>query len=231
MCQDSWCDDRNLSVDCLKAKKIKAECAKIDVLCVDTLLAEKKCERYRATVTNSADSVYSLGSPLKWNLVLDDPNSNITLNPVFSYKVPKSGYYILTVSVQSNTLQSTATIVGAPAGKLTVLSNNAVLVSQLATYLAFSDEQHITLSSLVLLNAGDVITMKYEVMALNSSNGEVSVPGTINLEANGFFPASSGFGIHLLSSLDCGSNGCEPRQPAQIAAPRASSSVGGRYWS
>lgn len=187
--------------------------ASINNLCVNNLQAQNfsQCNVFRAAATNSADSSYTLGSLIDWNLVLDDPNSNLSLAP-FSYKVPASGYYMVTFNMYNNALAGALPISGALVGSLSLLANGNLLRQQYSPFLAASDQQSASLSSLSLLNAGDVLTMKYDVLVQGAS-GFLPYAGTVNLQANGLFPAQSGFAIMQLSSLCSLSGGSQPQQP------------------
>jgi hypothetical protein len=165
------------------------------------------CEKYRAAVTVAAPMSYVLGSNIDWNVVLDDPNSNISFSP-FSYTVPVAGYYLLTYYLASSDLKGSDPIAGIPIGLLTVLVNGNVLRQFNSAYLSFSLTQDSNLSALVLLNAGDIIQMNYQVQVMNPNTGYSAYVGTVNINGNGLFPGGSGFEIHYLSSLNCFQNVC-----------------------
>jgi hypothetical protein len=187
----------------------------INTLCVNDLTVGNmnKCEKWRAAVTNAVDSTYTLGQPVNWTTVIDDPNGNVVLGP-FSYTVPTSGYYVVTFNVDSSTLAGAATITGIPIGLLQVIVNGNPSLQLQAPFLSFSNLQSANLSALTILNAGDVLTMTYNVIVFQQTTGLVQYVGTIDLAANGSFPASSGFAIHYLSSLNC-----MPGQVCQICPP------------
>lgn len=189
----------------------------INKLCVNEITVGKLnyCAKWRAAVTISSPMVYTLGSNIDWNVVLDDPNGNVSMGP-FSYTVPVTGYYTMTYYTNSNALAGSIVIAGIPVSLLTVTSNGSELRQFNAPYLAFSDQQYASLSAVVLLNAGDVIRMKYDVIVLSPVSGQMNYVGTINLNGNGLFPNSSGFEIHYLSSLDCQPVTCMPCAPAQV---------------
>ena len=151
-----------------------------------TALSVTTCQKYRAAVTFNANTVYTLGAPINWNKVLDDPNANVTLAP-FSYTVPVSGYYIVTFHMDHFGLAGAGVISGIPIGQLRVLVNNNELRSQYTPFLSFLTEQKTSLTSLCLLNAGDKITTLYNVLILNSSTGVQPYAGTVTVEGNGSF--------------------------------------------
>ncbi len=181
-----------------------AQVGTINTLCVDNLTANaiNSCMKWRATATFAADAAYSLGDDINWDTIIDDPNNNIALAP-FSYTVPKSGYYILDFYLRSDTLSSPLVISGIPVGLVTVTKNGSELRQVQAPYLSFASAQHANLGALAILQAGDIIKMKYEVLILDPASGLISVPGTISIKAQGATPGFSRFEIHYLSSLDC----------------------------
>lgn len=191
------------------ANSLCAASANLGSACIDNLTVGSfnHCEKYRAAVTLSADISYVLGSNINWNVVLDDPNSNISLAP-FSYTAPVSGYYLLSFYLNSDSLAGSSIITGIPVGLLTTTINGLELRQAQAPYLSFSLLQKGNLSSLVLLNAGDIVRMKYDVLVFDQVLGLVPYVGTVSLKGNGLLPGQSGFEIHYLSSLNCQSQVC-----------------------
>ncbi len=190
-----------ISAQDLSSNTLCSRSATINDLCVTNLsvMNPSLFQKYRAAVTIT-DDAYTLGSNIEWNTVLDDPNGNVSLAPFF-YTVPVTGYYMVSYYINSDTLTGAAPITGNPVGLLTLTSNGAELRQFNAPYLAFSDDQHALLSAIVLLNAGDVLRMTYNVIVLDPASGQTNYVGTVSLNGNGLFPDSSGFEIHLLSSM------------------------------
>src|SRR5437016_8284391 len=86
----------------------------------------EQCGIFRATAAYSVDTVYTLGDPLNFDLILDDPNSNVeTVFPDTTYTAPRSGYYIVTIQVNQDVLSliSPAVILGTPIADVKVLVN------------------------------------------------------------------------------------------------------------
>ena len=214
LCVATKLNASSVSALSLNATNLCAQSGSFANLCVDNLTAPNfpKCEKYRAQATLAADTLYALGSPLNWDTVLDDPNNNVALAP-FSYTVPVSGYYVATFDLNSANLVGSKTIVGNPVGLLSVLVNGLPGRSQQAPYLSFSSDQTGQATALGLLNAGDVITMKYDVLVFDSVLGLVPYVGSVTIKANGSQQNSSGFAIHLLSLKDC------PVPPGQTCQP------------
>jgi hypothetical protein len=190
----------------LNANDLCSQRATINELCVDNLIAPNfqgdKCEKFRAAVTLAADQIYNLQSPLNWNVILDDPNSNVAVGP-FSYTVPESGYYLLNYHLESDSLAGSSVISGIPTGVLNVTVNGSALITNQSAYLSFTGLQKTNLTSLVLLNMGDVLHMNYEVLSLDPVLGLVSYVGTVSAKGNGLLPGKSFFTIHFQSSLNC----------------------------
>lgn len=219
---NNLCVSQDLKANSVEALSLNANslCSQdgvINKLCVNDLTVGNinHCVKWRAAVTLSVNTVYSLGSNVNWDVILDDPNGNVALSP-FSYTVPNSGYYSLSYYLNSDSLSGGSVIAGIPIGLLTVTVNGSELRQFNAPYLAFSGIQKANLSSLVLLNAGDLVRMKYEVLVFDQAFGLVSYVGNANLKGNGLFPNESGFEIHYLSSLNCSSIMCQPCAPVSL---------------
>ena len=197
----------HLSAESETVNQLCAVNANINNLCVQNLTATNtvNCVSWRAAVTLSSNTTYNLGGDIQWNVILDDPNSNIVLSP-FSYTVPVTGYYDLSFYVSSDTLMGSNVIAGVPIGLLTIKVNGNILRQFQSAYLSFSGLQNANLGSLVLLNMGDIVTMKYDVLTMDPSLGLVPYVGTVSMKGNGSFPGESGFSIHYLSSLKCTPN-------------------------
>jgi len=188
----------------LNANNLCAQAGTINKLCVNDLTVQNmnSCVKWRAAATLSTNSTYTLGTNVNWNVTLDDPNNNVTLSP-FAYTVPVSGYYLISYYLNCDSLSGASVITGIPIGLLTISVNNVELRQAQAPYLSFSVLQKGNLSALVMLNAGDVVRMKYDVLAFDANLGLVPFVGTVSLKGNGLFPGQSGFEIHYLSSLVC----------------------------
>lgn len=200
------------------SNSICAQTANFGTACINNLTVGNlnHCVKWRAAVTNSADIVYNLGSPINWNSVLDDPNSNVSLSP-FTYTVPASGYYLLTLHIDINSLAGGSIIAGSPISITEILVNGNELRSQFSPFLSFNDQQSTSLTSLCLLNAGDVLTTIFNILIFDQSSGLIPYIGTVALKSNGQFAGQSGFGIHYLSSLNCTQQIC-PQCP-QVTIP------------
>ncbi len=211
---ESWSDKSYNNTLCAQSASIKN-------LCVTNLQVEDSelCNIYRASVTFNGNTLYTLGTPLNWDTILDNPDNDITLSP-FQYKVAvgESGYYSLSFHLDTSNLSGADVISGPPIGLQTVLVNGNKLIDQQTPYLTFSNDQTANLSGLVLLHAGDVITMKYDVLVLTSSGGFTPYAGTVTIQANGLFPGQSSFTIIQLSTFCTGNNpvNCPPCPPVGI---------------
>lgn len=196
----------------------------VNDVCVSGVLRAanlQSCGKYRANVTLSTPIVYTLGTPVLFNAILDDPNSNVSLAPM-TYSTPVSGYYSVSFSFSVNNFQPTAAgaILGTPIALAEVWRNGARAVSVFAPFLQFTNQQRVLASSLLQLNAGDLIQVRYRILALDSALGLIDVAGTVDVFGNGSDIDNSFFKIHLLSvtctDLPCAPNiACEPCSPAQ----------------
>lgn len=248
-CEESGCNARielvnicakKIKTLCLDANKIntdelcaalanimnlKAQNGCINNLCVDTLTTNtfNYCNAYRATVVNSVDSNYTLGSPINLNTILDDPNNNASVVPFTSYTAPKSGYYMLTVQLDFSSFSFVeAPILGVPVGNIQVLVNGNIFRQNFTPFLSFHNAQSSTISTLISLKAGDVVTSAYNVIALSDA-GLVTLTGTGVLDGNGLEENRSMFKIILLTS-DCVPPLCQPCNVPTSCTPCPSAS-------
>lgn len=197
----------------------------INDLCVTNLsvMNNVSTTKYRAAVTKINDS-YTLGTNLDWNNVIDDPNNNVSLAPFF-YTVPVSGYYNASYYINSINLTGAQPILGSPIGLLTIYVNGNELRQFNAPFLSFNSQQYGLLSSLLLLNAGDKVTMDYNVLVLDPVSGLKKYVGTVSLIGTSAFADSSGFEIILLSQLASGPVPPTCRQCPVISVPCQPNSI------
>lgn len=211
-------DIKSLSMN---TNKLCAQEGVVNKLCVNDLTVNtmQHCEKYRAAVTFSSDTTYTLGSPMNFNLVVDDPNGSVTLSP-FSYTVPVSGYYNMSAFILTDQLSGSGIISGTPIGLFTLLANGVEIRRVQYPFLSFSAFQDVILSSLLYIAAGTVLTMKYEVLIFDQTSGLVPYVGSVVIKSTGMTPLSSGFMIHYLSSIDCvPGQTCTPCVPVTLDCP------------
>ena len=170
----------------------------------------EQCAKYRATVVFSQNTPYILDNIVDYDLIIDDPNNNVTLSP-FTYTVPVSGYYILTTQIDQFNLQGANPIIGTPIANLTVDVNGNRFRDTFTPYLAFHNGQKITVTTLISLNAGDLVSVRYNVYVMDDVAGFIPYVGTVIIEGNGSEDNATMFKMHYLSS-DCTDLPCTPCQ-------------------
>jgi hypothetical protein len=188
-----------LSANMIGANSICAVSGTINTLCVDNLSVGnmQPYTKFRATVNYSTDTVYTLGSPLNFNNIIDDPNNNISLTPNTSYTAPASGYYMFTFKVNITNLTSPAgPILGTPIANAEIFVNGVLVRESFSPFLTFLNSQRVIVSSLITLQAGDVLTMQYNILAGNGT----PVVGTVNIVGTGVEDGNSFFKIIFLSA-------------------------------
>ena len=180
--------------------------------CINNIVASNflQCGRYRATMTFSGNFNYTLGDIVDWDTILDDPNGNISFVPNSQYTAPYSGYYTILLQLDQDNLQGSDVILGTPVANLEVLVNNQLFRQTFVPFLTFHNEQKATVSGLLSLQAGDVVTCRYKVLVMTDS-GFTDYVGNVNILGTGAEENGSVFKIHLLS-IDCppNSTGCGP---------------------
>lgn len=218
-------------VDSLGAKDICATNANVTNLGASNLVANdacisgnlraanfQPCGKYRAAITFAADTSYTLGSPINWNVVLDDPNSNVTLGPTL-YTVPLAGYYLVTIQIDQHDLipSSGSPILGTPVVLIELLINGVVSRQAFVPYLSFTSEQNSLLTAMILANAGDKLSSDFKVLAVDPVLGLIPVAGVATLDADGS-SLKSLFTVHMLS-VTCTDMPCAPSIPCTPCVP------------
>ena len=168
---------------------------------------------FKATMVFSSNSTYNLGSPINFNVVLDDPNNNVTLSPT-TYTAPRSGYYIATLQVDQTNLLTAAQTLGTPIANMQILVNGVVFRQAYTPYLSFFNSQNSTLTALLHLKAGDKVTSIYDIITLDQASGAQPLVGTVVITGNGTEGNESIFKIHYLST-----DGTYPTPPTCTPTP------------
>lgn len=164
---------------------------------------------YRATANFGTNQSYTLGAPLNFDNITDDPNNNIALAP-FSYTAPMTGYYSVTFKVNvTGITQTTGPIVGATEAQLIVLVNGIQVRQALAPLISFVNSAEVILSSLITLQKGDVITLAYNVL----TGTGIPLVGIASIVGSGIEDGNSLFKIILLSTLTSNSGPATPCTP------------------
>ena len=169
----------------------------------------ENCGRFRATVTFATNQTYTLGDDINWDTVLDDPNGNIGFVPNTHYVAPRSGYYTILLQLDQDDIQGANAILGAPVANLELLVNGTLFRQSFVPYLTFHNEQKATVSGLLSLKAGDIVTCRYRVLVMEDGLGFTNYVGTVNVLGTGVEENGSVFKIHLLS-IDCEELPCVP---------------------
>ncbi len=174
------------------------------------------CGKYRATAAYSIATTYSLNSPMSFLSVLDDPNGNLSFVPWSQYTAPYSGYYTITVQVnQSNLVPSTA-ILGNPVSEIGVYVNGILARGSYFAYIPFLNQQKNCFTTIISLQAGDIVTAVFGVTAISDTTGSYSVVGTVDLSGNGTEFNSTMIKIQLDSVTCTDMPVCAPSVPCEL---------------
>jgi hypothetical protein len=182
--------------------------ANIGTACISNLTIGNfmPCIKQRATVNYSVNAVYTLGNFLNFTNIVDDPNGNVTLVPNTTYTAPVAGYYDITFKVNvTNLVSSSGPILGIPVANPQIYVNGMLVREMYSPFLSFFNTQKVILDSLITLQQGDQVTMKYDVLGGNGT----PVTGTVDIGGAGIEDGNSLFKIILLSGL-CGGGDQNP---------------------
>lgn len=214
---------KELLADQILTNSLCARQANVANLCADVITTQTlsvtgqviNCNNLLAEVGFATTSApYTLGTTVNFDTTIFDPNGNISLVPFTSYTVPVTGIYVATVQLDSMNLDGPTIIGGVPIGEIDILVNGVVRRKTFTPYLSFLTEQQSNLTCLILLNAGDQVTVSYEVLILTASSGLISYPGTVTFVGGPGDNAASLFTINYLSSTCSSStNSCMTNCP------------------
>lgn len=201
--------------------------ARINSECVNNLTAQNMCvtgtlqanslqicEKYRAFLTFNSAYTYTLGTDVPWDVIVDDPNNNVSFVPATHYTAPVSGYYVLSTHLDlRNFIPTNPTqILGSPVAELQTHVNGIAVSEVYSPFLTFFNSQKALLSTIVRLNAGDTVTTRLQVIVVDPTLGQISVPGTIVIDAVGG-EQNSYWSIHILSEnctpISCQNTPCD----------------------
>jgi hypothetical protein len=203
----SVCADRLGVNDSACIATLTSNDIQVDTLCVTgQVRLNEICGRYRAVARLSADTLYTLGDPINFDLIVDDPDGDVTLAP-FEYHVPVSGYYIINMQVNQRDLAAADPILGTPTANLQLLVNGNPARDVMSPFLTFSNQQQSNMSAVLRLNAGDVVTARYLVDILTDTGFQFLV-GTVILEDG---VTATEIVVHYLSSICEAPIPCTPR--------------------
>lgn len=204
---------QSLTVDALCATS-----ANITDLCVTnlTVASQDLCNIKRAYLAFTGDFNYTLGQTIDFDATLDDPSSMAGTNPArfIAPVVPTAGYWEFNVFVNAFNLAGSDIITGIPIGRLTAYVNNVARQSLSVPFLSFATDVKAALTCDLLLQAGDIVTAKLDVLVQNAGSGLVAYAGTMTLRGGPFASVAepSSMSIILKSGL------CNPAQGGQGAS-------------
>lgn len=224
----------NLCAQKINSKEVNALSASLNKLCVQEAVINKLCvndlnvanvkicNKYRFYVGFTTDFLYSLGQDINFNLIADDPNSNISVSPNTFYTVPVAGYYTLSLFVNSFNLSGSTVITGTPISQLSVKVNGALRKETVAPFLAFNASQKVTITSHLYLAVGDRVEVNYNVLVMDAVLGLIPYVGTVMLKGGAVSSdEASTWDMVLLTELctpnSGGSTACAPCAPAIIS--------------
>ena len=205
----------------LQASHLMADSGIMNKLCVTnanitnacianlTSISQIPCTTYRATVNYSADTTYILGAFLNFDNIVDDPSASVSLAPT-TYTAPKTGYYMLTYKVNiTNVVSTNGPVLGIPVANPEIYVNGLLVREAYSPFLAFFSTQKVMIDSLITLQMGDQVTMKYNILGGNG----IAVTGTVDIVGAGNEDGNSLFKIIFLTSLCSVPSGDQPECP------------------
>lgn len=199
-------------------------------LCVTTTY--RLCSPFSVRAVTSANTPYTLGNIVPFDLVLSDPSGSLLQNPT-RFITPESGTYVVTAQIIQTNLQGPGVITGVPVALLEVYVNGTLRRQVTLPYLSFNNTQNSLLTTLGTLFQGEELTIKYQILVMDPLSGVALYPGTVTLIGTPITSLRTFLVVHYLSSicdeLDCGTcdvpcgpcgqclpTSCEPCQPCCV---------------
>lgn len=179
-------------------------------LCVSGTITGKhvNCSFYSTRVAASTLYTYTLGNTINFDQINYDPAGTIIQNPT-RFVAPLTGIYMVTAQVVVDNLQGSNVITGNPVASAEIFVNNALIRRQFVPFLSFATNQSSNATSLIALNQGDVLDIRYEVFVIDPTIGFTSYNGTISVIGSNATGFRTFLSLHYLYS-DCTDFDCPP---------------------
>lgn len=203
-----WLDAKHVDAEEMRTNKLCAKSAEIEDLkanhvaarevdacniCTDQVSANyvcvngnvEHCTKYKAHIALSTQTTYTFGDAIPFDIIVDDPNGNVSLAPFPRYIAPVSGYYEVTLGVGLSRINpGNGPISGIPTLRPEVLVNGLHYLKNVSAFLSFGGPfQNTVLSGIIRLNAGDEVYAHMDLFVQDPFTGVVRYTGTAELEA------------------------------------------------
>ena len=205
---------KRLCSDHIALNELCALKALVNELCVRQLAVEnaciknlRSCSPFSARTSQNSVISYTLGDILPFDTILSDPSGSISQFPT-QYTAPETGHYLVTVQVVMNNLTGTTVIGGIPQGSLEIYTNGNLRRRTTSQFLSFSNGIDIFNTTLMYLNAGDVIYSKFNIFVLDPILGLIPYVGQIDLLGNAVPGSFRPFFFVQYLSSDCSTIDC-----------------------
>ncbi len=204
-----WADLDKISACEIDTKKLCSHKANIDHLTTKTLCAScdsnlknlewsTKYKLYAKLGVNQPG--YTLGTPITYDTILEDPNNNFTDHT--NYIAPVSGFYVYAIGMDLSNLTGTQTITGIPVNHPELWINGTEAFEAHNAFLASAPIQHVHFAGLVYLQAGDKVSVAHHVRYVDPILGDMYYNGNVDLigSDNTYKSNLTFFMMHYLSS-------------------------------
>jgi hypothetical protein len=179
---------------CADSAYIKSACVdkqRVGTICADTISVKNLCvsgvsnasqahNSRGARIGLKSDSSYQLGDTIPFDDIRYDAMRSIVQEPS-SFLTPESGNYIATIQVNIKDLQGFNIIAGTPIAALEVYVNDVLRRQVFSPYLSFNRSQSSLLTSLLYLDKGERLTVRYRVFVMDPEEGFKPYDGQVVL--------------------------------------------------
>lgn len=167
---------------------IKANCVAAQSLVADSLYVKNDIEcgtKHEAFLRRDECCAYELGEDIVFDCVVSDPECCVSADGT-TYKVPKSGWYAITLGVGVDSIICGPVIAAMPALRLEVWVNGVPMLKNVAPFLNFGGplQNHI-LAGTIHLNYCDEVHARVQLIYLDPICGVKKACGELLLEATG----------------------------------------------
>jgi len=196
----------------LTTNNLCAVSANINDLCVTNLRASNlmMCNTSRGYVSFSGNFSYTLGDPINFNFVNDDPSSMVSMVPNTHFVANKTGYWVASVFINASSLAGSMILTGSPVAKLSISVNGVSRKAIFVPFLTFSSNVFGLCTSHLLLSSGDLVSAILEVLVLDPSSGIINYAGTMMIAGGPLATTQDASAMDLIFLSDLCGGGTQP---------------------
>ncbi len=206
--------DAQLNFLCSNDARTHSLCAdsiNTTTLCVSGLFVS--CAPFSASAAVSLNYTYTLGDVVQFDLTLADPSGAIIQSfDETHYIAPRSGLYLITTQINQKDLTGPSIIAGTPVSIVEIWVSGVLRRQVYLPYLTFNNAQTAEVTTMLGLQAGNDLIIRYKVGIVDPIAGFIEYPGFVTILGSGLDIFRTVLFAHFLGELDC-----PPCPPCEIS--------------